>query len=180
MTRALLAALALLLSGCWATAVDGDDLSTIPAGPPVALGADARGPVIVVGSGRSEGIGWRYSVYESARGTCSQLELGNLGTAGCGDLLPVGNAAFGSIGTTEASASYRYAEGIVSSDVPQLFVEMENGERLRVGLMPLAPAGYEAQAFVVFIPAGDTPDHLAAEDGDGVQLGTFEISNLGP
>ena len=60
------------------------------------------------------------------------------------------------------------------------FVEMENGERLRVGLMPLAPAGYEAQAFVVFIPAGDTPDHLAAEDGDGVQLGTFEISNLGP
>jgi hypothetical protein len=179
--RAFLAVLGgLLLSGCWIASADRPDPAAIPTGPPTAMRPPAQGPVIVVGTGRSEGVGWRYSIYESARGTCTQLELVDVASTGCGDLLPVEGGAFGSVGTSAAGTSARYVEGIVSDEVADLFVEMANGERQLVALMSLEPAGHEEQAFVAFIPAGATPDHLVAEDAEGMQLGTFEISNLGP
>jgi hypothetical protein len=180
MMRAFLAVLGgLLLSGCWIASVDQPDPAAIPTGPPTAMGPPAQGPVIVVGTGRSEGFGWRYSLYESTRGTCTQLELVDFASTGGGDLPPTDGGAFGSVGTSEAGTSARYVEGIVGSDVADLFVEMANGERQLVALMSLEPAGYEEQAFVAFMPQGATPDHLVAEDADGMPLGTFDISNLG-
>ena len=182
MIRAFLAVLSgMLLSGCWIASVDRPDPAAIPTGPPTAMGPEARGPVIVVGTGRSEGVGWRYSIYESADGACNQLELVDVASTGCGELLPPVGGAFGSVGTSGATGTaVRYVEGIVSSEVAELFVEMANGERQLVALMSLEPAGYEGQAFVAFIPQGATPDRLVAQDVGGRSLGTYEISNLGP
>ena len=59
-----LAVLALGLTGCGGiVSVEGQpEAGQIPSGSLQAMGGDADGPVTEVGSGRTLGIGWRYSI----------------------------------------------------------------------------------------------------------------------
>jgi hypothetical protein len=181
MIRPLVAALGLLLmTGCWATSIGSPDIGAIPTGPPPEGGPQAQGPITVVGTGRSEGIGWRYSTYEAADGMCVQLEITNLASTSCGDLLPIEGSAFGSVGANDLATTARNVEGIVSSEVAQLYLELTDGQRLPIQLLSLEAAGYDDQAFVYFLPDAARPSQLVAEDAGGEPLGTFEISNLGP
>jgi hypothetical protein len=179
--RAFVAVLGVLvMTGCWTTSIGSPDIGAIPTGPVQAGGPQARGPITVVGTGRSEGTGWRYSTYESAGGMCVQLEVANLASTGCGDLLPIETSAFGSVSLNDVATPARNVEGIVSGDVATLYLEQTNGQRLPIDLMSLAAAGYEEQAFVLFLPDSASPDQLVAEDADGTRLGTFGVSNFGP
>jgi hypothetical protein len=171
------------LVGCGGIAsVEGQpDPAQIPSGALRVV--DADGPVTEVGSGRTLGIGWRYAIYESADGICTQLELANVTSAGCGTgpLISEGSV-FGGVGGTTGLAGPGVAadtptpvDGIVTSQVDAVWIVAESGARLPTTLMSLEGAGHDAQAFVGFVPAGERAARVVATDGDGEVLEAFEL-----
>jgi hypothetical protein len=137
---ALLGALA---AGCGIATMDQRDPAEIPAGPLVA-GSDATGPIVELGRGRTLGIGWRYAIYPSADGWCTQLEMTSVSSSGCGDLLPPEGIAFGSVGSGALSEGPTPVEGIVSAEVAEVWLVTSSGQRIETTLMPLAKAGVES------------------------------------
>src|SRR5262245_38143538 len=105
-----------MVSACTPTTIDiSPDASAVPSGEPTAHGPEATGPIAVVGSGVVSDRGWRYVVYESADGLCTQLELAEVITNGCGDLLPADGDALGSVNVEDAlDGGITPVDGIVS------------------------------------------------------------------
>jgi hypothetical protein len=183
-----LARLALLgaviaLAGCGIVAVEGQpDAAQIPGGPLTAVGGDAVGPITAVGSGRTLGIGWRYAVYDTADGVCTQLEMSTVTSGGCGpgpllsDGSIFGGAGSGGSDPDAASAFPTPVHGIVGSRVAEVWIVTASGERFPTTLMSLASAGHDAQAFVGFVPAGQTAASVVATDAAGDELETFDLS----
>jgi hypothetical protein len=179
LTVAVLLVLAVALSACGVVRVEGQpDPAAIPDGPLEAVGAEATGPIVEIGSGRTLGVGWRYAMYESADGVCTQLELGSYTTAGCGPLPLVADGSVfgraGSGGTGEPDSPVPY-DGIVSGDVAAVWLVTESGQRLGTTLMPLAEAGHDASAFIGFAPPGEVVTDAVAVDADGGVIETFDL-----
>jgi hypothetical protein len=175
-----LLAVAFVLSACGiATVEDGSDPASIPDGPLEARGAEAIGPVTEIERGRSSGLGWRYSVYESADGTCTQLELASVTSAGCGPLEEVfGDGVIGAVshsGPAEEGDIPTPYDGLVSSQVAEVWLVTAAGQRIGTTLMSLADAGHDAQAFLGFAPAGANVTSVVATDASGAVLGTFDL-----
>ena len=170
-------ALALVtLTGCTAVRVETPDPAAIPDGPLEAMGGEATGQVVELGSGVSEGLGWRYAIYPSGDEWCTQLEMIEFTAAGCGDLLPADDAAFGSVGRGEARANgVTPIDGIVTAEIVTVSLIAEDGRRMPATLMPLEPAGLEGQAFVAFVPPDITITHLQALVISGEILQTYEL-----
>jgi hypothetical protein len=177
--------LVLWLAGCGAiVSVAGQpDAGQIPSGPLQAMGGDADGPVTEVGSGRTLGVGWRYAIYDSADGTCTQLELANMTSAGCatGRLIPQ-DSVFGSVGSGGggggpgvASETPTPVDGIVTSRAGAVWIVTNSGARLPATLMSLEAGGHDATAFVGFVPAGETAVRVIATDSDGEVLGAYAL-----
>ena len=173
--------LVLALGGCAIVQVGGQpDPAAIPTGPLHATGGDAVGPVTEVGRGRTLGIGWRYAVYDTADGLCTQLEVANMTSAGCsaGPLMPEGTV-FGMVGSSGdvggASESPTPVDGIVSSQAAAVWIMTGSGARLATTLMPLAGAGHDAKAFVGFVPAGARAVGVVASDAAGEVLETYQL-----
>jgi hypothetical protein len=165
-----------VVGGCAIASVEEADPARIPDGPLQAQGADATGPIVELGRGRSLGIGWRYAVYASGEGWCTQLELTSFSSSGCGDLVPPEGSAFGSVSTNGApSEMVTPADGIVSADVAEVWLETSTGQRIRAMLMPLAEAGLEGSAFIGFAPAGSIVRTATAIGADGQELETFDL-----
>lgn len=142
----------------------------VPDGPPQALGLPAKGPIIVVGQGVAHGVGWRYSVYESAEGWCTQMELAGSGGTGCGgDLAPPVGSVFGSFGWGSGDNEPVSADGTVTGEVAAVAL-IAGGQTFNATLMSLERAGSDGQAFVAFAPAGTAMDSLVAYDADGEVL----------
>ncbi len=179
--RLALVVLGLALAGCGIVRVEGQpDPAEIPSGPLEAMSDDAVGPVTEVGSGRTLGIGWRYAIYETADGICTQLEMANFASGSCGSLpLLSEESVFGGVGTGGdpggTSDSPTPIDGIVSSQVAAVWIETASGARIAATLMPLAGAGHNAAAFVGFVPAGETATGVVATDADGELLETFDL-----
>jgi len=176
--------LALALAGCGVMRVEGQpDPAEIPSGPLAALSDDAVGPVTEVGSGRTLGIGWRYAIYDTADGVCTQLELASVSSGSCGSLpLILEESVFGGVGSGGAGGdpgapleSPTPIDGIVSSRVAAVWIETASAGRIAATLMPLAGAGHDATAFVGFVPAGETATGVVATDADGELLETFDL-----
>ena len=175
--------LAMLLAGaggCGLTTVgtaEAPDPGMIPSGPPSPAAEEATGPVVEVGSGRVADIGWRYVVYESASGVCTQFETVEVTSTGCGALLPEEGRAFGGVGQLESQpGGIRPIEGIVTSEIFTVWlIDESSGARLPAILMPLEEAGLDAQAFVGFPPEGMTVTHLQALRMNGEILETYEL-----
>ena len=184
MRRAPLALLGamLALAGCGIVAVEGQpEPAEIPSGPLRAVGNDAVGPITAVGSGRTLGIGWRYAVYDTADGVCTQLEMSSVTSGGCGPapLISEGSV-FGGTGSgggdpDGASAFPTPVHGIVGSQVAEVSIVTESGQRFPTTLMSLASAGHDAQAFVGFVPEGETAASVVASDAAGGALETFDL-----
>lgn len=159
------------------TVVVSPDPAMVPSGEPTAQGADATGPITVVGSGVAFERGWRYAVYESADGLCTQLELAEVIAAGCGDLLPAEGDAIGSVSVGEPlERGVMPIHGIVSDEIFTVWIIDEGtGARFPATLMPLDDAGLDGQGFVGFTPAEMTPTHLQALARSGEILETYEL-----
>ena len=175
---AIVAALLVALTACDVASVETPDPAAVPSGEPVAIGGEATGPVTLIGEGQASGLGWRYVVYESADGWCTELQLVEVTTTGCGpDLLPPEGDAFGSVNVGDPLASgVTPVDGIVSSEIFTVWViEEQTGNRFPAPLYPLDEAGLEGQAFFGFAPAGMTPTHIQALASSGEILQTYEV-----
>jgi hypothetical protein len=164
-----------LLASCSIASVETPDPAAVPSGPIEA--EDATGPIVELGSGQADGIGWRYAIYPSGDAWCTQLQTGSMRGDGCGDILPTGDAAFGSVGvSTMEPGDVQVVEGLVSEDVFTVWlVENESQRRFPATLMPLDPADLEGGAFVGIPPAEFTPTHVQALARSGEVLETYEL-----
>ena len=174
--RRLLGLMLVVTAGCTAVSVETPDPAAIPDGPLEAQAADATGPVVELGSGVMQGLGWRYSMYPTGDDWCTQLETVELAVSGCGDLLPKDDAAFGSVGHGDPlGGGVVPIDGIVTAETVTVWLLADDGRRMPATLMPLDPAGLEGQAFVAFVPADTTITHLLALAISGEVLETYEL-----
>jgi hypothetical protein len=168
-----------VLAGCTVTSVvEEPDPAAIPSGEPVAIGAEATGPVTSLGSGRVTDIGWRYVIYESAEGWCTELQMVEVTSTSCGpDLLPPEGEHIGSVGAGQPLGNgVTPVAGIVSEEIHTVSV-MDEGDvrRLPGVLMPLDAAGLDGQAFLAFMPADMTPTHVQVLVLSGEIVQTYEL-----
>ena len=159
-----------VLTGCQIFEVEPPDPASIPAGSIEPEGGTATGPAVEVGSGVSSGIGWRYAVFPSADGWCTQLETVAVMSAGCGDVLPEAGKAFGSV-----SHSGSIVDGIVTEETATVFLIINGLGRTPATLMSLEDAGLEGQAFVGIAAADANVTHVQAVKFNGDVLETYEL-----
>jgi hypothetical protein len=170
--------LLVVIAACTVAQVETPDPAAIPSGEPVAQGAEPTGPITVLGSGQIPGAGWRYLIYESADGWCTELQMSEVTSTGCGpDLLPAEGEAIGAAGIQSPLGSgVTPVDGVVSDEIFTVsIVDETDGRRVPAILMPLDEAGLEGQAFVGFTPADFTPTHLQALARSGEILQTYEL-----
>ena len=170
---------ATLLAACSIASVETPDPAAIPSGSLVPLGGEeATGPITELGTGgEADGHGWRYSIFPSGDSWCTQLEMAGVASTGCGDLLPIGDAAFGSVGVSSTEpGDVQVVEGVASEDTFTVWViENESQRRFPATLMPLDPAGLDGVAFVFVAPPDFDPTHVQAMASSGEVLETYEL-----
>ena len=109
----------------------------MPTGEPVAIGGDATGPVTLIGEGQASGLGWRYVVYETAEGWCTELQLVEVTSTGCGSIPPPDGDVFGSVNVGEPLANGATpVDGIVSDDLHGLGPRGGDGQPLPAAALP--------------------------------------------
>jgi len=166
---------AALLAGCTIATVETPDPAAIPTGSLEARGPEATGPVVEVGSDTTLGYGWRYAVYPSDDGWCTQLETGIATTTGCGEILPEEGEAFGSVGVGDPlPGGETIVEGIASTETATVWLIADAGRSPAV-IMSLAEAGLDGQAFVGFLPPDVAITHVMAVAFNGEVLETYEL-----
>ncbi|HET9416044.1 MAG TPA: hypothetical protein VFP30_00750 [Candidatus Limnocylindria bacterium] len=167
------ALLGLVLIGCTVTPAPSVDPAAVPSSSLVARGEEpATGPIVELGSGTTQGIGWRYSIYESVSGWCRQLETASATHVGCGDPLPADGAAFGGIGSSDGGP----VEGLVSEDVATVWlVDGRSNFRVPAEMLPLEDAGLPGSGFIGFAPEDLQVSHLQAVALSGEILETYEL-----
>ena len=162
-----------LLSGCEAVPLETTNPAAVPSGTLEARGATADGPVVELGTGSSAGIGWRYSIFESDDGWCTQLETQAVTSThtACGETSPGEDGAFGFV-----TRNGTIVDGVVSADTATVWLVAEGGLRVTFAtLMPLEDAGLEGQAFVGITEAGTELTHVMAVKLNGEILETREL-----
>ena len=164
-------------SACTVVHVESPDPAAVPSGEPVAIGAEATGPVTELGSGQAFEMGWRYVIYESAEGWCTELQMAERNSTGCGsDLVPPEGehlSAPGAVARLEGGVTP--VEGVVSEEIVTVWIIDEKAGRIPATLMPLDEAGLEGQVFVGFMPPEGTPTHIQAVAINGEILATQEL-----
>lgn len=148
--------------------------------PPIEGMPERIGQEIELGRGKTLGGDWRYSVYRSDAGWCTQVEHrpGGGGSA-CGDhLFPPGILSL--TGAGSGTGIPDYLEGTASDEVATVWVEGGAGERVPTSLMSLAPAGLDGQIFIAWLPVGGDWESLVALDADGEELAREPIDPFLP
>jgi hypothetical protein len=173
----VLATLLVVLVACTVAQGETPDPAAIASGDPVAKGGEPTGPVTELGSGEAFDLAWRYVIYESDDGWCTELQMTEVISTGCGpDLLPAEGEHIGSAGALpplENGATP--VEGVVTNDIVTVMIIDEERGRLPATLMPLDEAGLEGKAFLGFMPADGTPTHIQAVALSGEILQTYEL-----
>jgi hypothetical protein len=172
----LVAGLGVALLGCNAEPAETPDPAAIPSGSLEAQGAEATGPIIELGTGVSEGTGWRFAIYESDDGWCTQVETVIVAETGCGDILPAEGETFGSYAVgEELSNGVTAVQGIVTDEVATVWILLADGRRAPAEPFALADAGLTGKAFLRIIPADLVVTHLQAVAMSGEILDTVEL-----
>lgn len=164
-------------AACRVTEVGTPDPAAILSGEPVAIGGEATGPVTELGSGQAFDLGWRYVIYESAEGWCTELQMVEVSSTGCGaDLLPPEGEHIGAAGAQNPLESgVTPVDGVVSNEIVTVWIIDQQRGRIPATLMPLEEAGLTGQAFLGFMPAEGTPTHIQALALSGEILETHEL-----
>ncbi|HVM25353.1 MAG TPA: hypothetical protein VM253_08145 [Candidatus Limnocylindrales bacterium] len=160
------------------TRLESPDPAAVPTGPIEARGAGATGPIVELGSGEALGTAWRYAIYPSEDGWCTQLETADLTSTGCGEILPEGDDAFGGVVRGGGDGTQlSVVEGLVSDETATVWLIADGGtgRRIPAMLMPLDEAGLDAQAFLGFAPADMNVTHVMAVAWNGRVLQTYEL-----
>lgn len=136
------------------------------------------GPVVELGRGRFGGLAWRYVVYQSRIGTCTQLDWeegaggrscgGEFGQTGDGSAMALMSVARGTDTPTTV-------EGITTEDVAAVWMEHADGGRTPATLMPLEPLGLPGRVFLAIVAEGIDVTRAVALDEHGVEIDGEEI-----
>ncbi len=139
-------------------------------------GEEATGALVEVGSGDAFETPWRYGIYPTEPGWCTQIEVTGTVASQCVDVLPTGDAAFGAIGqSTSEEAGTEAVDGVVIGEIATVWLVFETGARLPATLMSLDQAGLEEKAFVGVVPPDETLTHLQALALSGEILETVDL-----
>lgn len=137
-------------------------------GPPETIGADATGPLQVVAQGQHQGMAWRYSVYPSNDGWCTQLETGSGASVGCGADPPGDDAAISMIGWGMDGA-LTTLDAVVVPEAAQVVVRSADGRSIQADLFPVALDGADFQVALVFTQQAEL-ESITVLDADGEVL----------
>jgi hypothetical protein len=172
-----MAAIATILAACSLTRVSDADTAQIPGGPPEVVPGNPEpiGPISEVGRGRTLGFGWRYLVYETAEGLCTQLETATGSGSACGSSPPTLADEFGGVSIGESTGGPVTVDGMAGAGVAEVWVRLAGGERIPATLMPLALADLPGQAFIAFAPQGASVDSVVGLDADGKEIASMEF-----
>ena len=170
----ILVATLIVLGGCAVTPVETPNPSEVPSGTLRPQGGEPTGQIVELGQGVALDHGWRYALYPSDDGWCTQLEMVGVASTRCGDALPVGDDVFGGFGSGEV-AGIQTVDGFVTADVATVWLIGEDNVRAPATLMSLEPAGLEHLAFVGFAPSDIVLTHLMAVAANGDVLETIEV-----
>ena len=139
------------------------------------------GPKIEIGRGESLGIAWRYVVYQSDVGPCTEVQLGSGGSnSSCGGAPPNPGQAGSSIalmGIGTGTASPTTIEGFATDEVEEVWIELADGDRVPATLMALAPAGMDGQVWLAYVPEGRLLQQVVAIGPDGDVLAEQPLDN---
>ena len=161
----------LVLAGCGLLPMGGPQ--------PVIEGLERSGPTIELGRGTTMGVEWRYSVYPSNIGWCTQVDHEHGGGSACGGQLMV-TGPLTLTGGGAGSNIPNYVEGIASDDVAAVWAERADGERAPAILMSLAPARFEGQMVIAWFSPDEDWESLVALAADGTELGRQPIAPFLP
>ncbi len=168
--------LAALLAGCSVFSVETPDPAAIPTGSIEAEGVEATGPIIELGSGQALDTGWRYAIYPSDDGWCTQIETALVTSAGCGDPFPAEGEILGGVTSgAQLGNGVTAVEGMTVDEIATVWIVLEDGRRAPAQLMPLDEAGLEGQAFFLILSTDDVVTHVQAVALSGEILDTFEF-----
>lgn len=147
-----------------------------PAVPPP-VGPEPIGPVIIIGQGIVPGgAPWRYSVYESRDGWCTQLETGQGGQTNCGVSFDIPQGRHVVLGGGGSATGIRDSyEGLASTEVAEVWLEGPGEVRVATALMEPGPVGKEVRVFVAFVPARTPISWIVAFDESGVEVDRVEV-----
>jgi hypothetical protein len=166
-----------IVSACTVANVKTPDPAAFLSGEPIAIGGEPTGPITELGSGVAFDQGWRYVIYESDEGWCTELQMVEVTATGCGpDPELAEGEHLGGVGALEPLENGATpVEGVVSDEIVTVFIIDERVGRLPAELMPREAAGLGGQAFVGFMPADGTPTHVQAVALSGEILATYEL-----
>jgi hypothetical protein len=147
----------------------------------VDAGPQARGPEVVVGSGRADGADWELVAFESeTSGLCVELRRQGGGVEG-GALCGVGVPDEAALGVASSEGEWRglgrvrFLYGPVTREAARIRVESPRGaiEAAVVGKAGRFPVSF----YAVRVPAGMPVDGVVAFDPAGVELGRGGIAH---
>jgi hypothetical protein len=114
-------------------------------------------------------------IYESADGTCTELQLAQSTSTACGDPFPSQGEHLGGVSVQTLENGVTAVDGIASDDIFTVWIVDVRVGHVPATLMPLEEAGLEGQAFVGFVPAEASPTHIQAVARSGEILQTYEV-----
>jgi hypothetical protein len=139
------------------------------------------GPKVEIGRGESLGIAWRYVVYQSDVGICTEVQLGSGGSSSSCGGAPPGQGQAGSaialMGISSGTGSPTTIEGFATDEVEEVWIELTDGDRVPATLMALAPAGVDGQVWLAYVPAGRLLQQVVAIGADGDVLAEEPLDN---
>jgi hypothetical protein len=155
------------------------DLEALPGQEP-ATGMTAVGPVVEVARGEAEDRAFMFTVYraEPPQDACIEFEWASAFGGVCGSMPGEGptGGEFGGGATGNASAGVAHEVfGLVASNVAEVWIETDTGERARAQLVPLASAEIDADLFFAFLPSGTEASAWVALDAAGVEIDRLEV-----
>ena len=139
------------------------------------------GPKIEIGRGESLGVAWRYVVYQSDMGVCTEVEVAAGTSSSCGGGPPgpdAAGSAIGLMGIGTASGGPTTIEGFATDEVVEVWVDLQDGDRVSATLMALAPAGMNGRVWLAFVPEGRLLQRVVAIGADEGILGEQPLDNL--
>lgn len=171
------AAAAVVMGGVVAAGALRSPSTTQPAGPPSAsrtLAHDEGGAKTEVGGGTVSGQRWTLVAYEGDGGLCVDLQVGDGTSNVCGFDVP-GQHDLGLNESSQRDVSRTAIHGVVSKDVFELQVTLDDGEQIDVDIIE-GPAGFDVDFFAAFLP----PDAEAAVEARDSQGSLLENLQIGP
>lgn len=147
----------------------------------VGIEAGPNAEVVQLAVGRAGGQAFRLAAWGGSDGSCLWFSWAGSSGSGCGPLpqdTPSAGGALGLYGGKWGGETAGHLVGLAAPGAAAVHAEAVDGRRATARLFELAAARIDAQAFVVFLPAGFTAREVVATDAGGAPIGSLDLAGL--